>query len=168
MCFTVPCRSCMFYGNKHMAPGKSSSLPAGMRCHRSQTRVSLQGVPSIYSITASSISTCLFYQFSRRYFFMYILNYGSIQTNGWGMGEEKRRMSNSVISKILSLGMLLPLYLISSYFSHLLGVFCKTKPTKSPSAEARTVFSDVFHSYIYEWSIKKNHNMEFLGATKFI
>lgn len=143
-----------------MAPGKSSSPPAGRRhqatrCHRSQPQVSLQGVHSIYSIPASSISTCLFYQFSRRYFFMYTLNHPSIQTSGWGMGEEKRRMCNSATSKILSLGMLPPLYFISSYFSHSSGLFCKNKPSKSPSTEAQTVFLDVLHSYVHELSIKQ-------------
>lgn len=172
MCFTVPCRSCIFYGNKHMAPGKCSLQPAGMRhqamrCHRCQAQVSLQGVPSIHSITASSIATCLFYQFSRRYFLMYNLNHGSLQTNAWGMGEEKRRMSNSVTSKILSLGMLLPLYFVPSYFSHLLRVFCKTKPSKSPSTKAQTVFFDAFHSYGHQWSLKKKNSWhEFSWCSK--
>lgn len=62
-----------------------------------------------------------------------------------GVGEEKK--CSSVTFNILSLDVLLPLYFIASYFSHFLGAFCKTKPSKSPSTEVQTAFRYVFYSF---------------------
>lgn len=79
----------------------------------------------------------------------------------WG-GEKKGKACSSVTSKTLSLDMVLPLYFVSSYFSRSLGVFCKTKPSKSPSTRAQMSSLMCFiHSYINgDFFFSKNSSHE--------